>query len=78
MFLFKSKPRSANQLLDRLLDELTDEQVSLLLTGDCWDLREDCLCRTFDRFALQLRGLADEHGHLTELGLTAQAALIDG
>ena len=78
MFLFRLKPRSSNRQLDRLLDELSDAEVSLMLTGDCWELRDDCVCRSFDRFALQLRGLVTVHGEFTVLGLDVQDTLIGG
>jgi hypothetical protein len=48
--------------LDQLFDELSDPEVSLLLTGDRWELRDGCVCWSSDRFALQLRGVADVHG----------------
>jgi hypothetical protein len=63
--------------LGRLLDRLSDAQVSLLLTGDCWELRDDCACRSFERFELHRLGHVNAHGHFTPLGLAMRAALID-
>lgn len=67
---------STNRLLNRLLDELSDEQVSLILTGDCWDLRDCCVCRSLQRFEFFRWGLADVHGRLTNLGIAVQERLI--
>jgi hypothetical protein len=55
---------------------LTDEQVSLLLTGDCWQLRDDCVCRSIERFAMHKLGVVDVHGHFTPGGYASRAALI--
>lgn len=74
---FSFERHSTNRLLNRLLDELSDEQVSLILTGDCWKLRDTCVCRSMERFELFRRGLADVHGRLTALGIAVQTALID-
>jgi hypothetical protein len=60
-----------------MLDSLSDAQVSLLLTGDCWELHDDCLCRSFDRFELYRLGHVDVHGRFTTLGFAMRAALID-
>ena len=61
--------------LRRLFDQLTDEQVSVIITGDCWHLSYVCLCRSFERFDLFKLGIADVHGKLTEMGLEVQRAL---
>jgi hypothetical protein len=63
--------------LKRLLAEISDEQVSLILTGDCWSLRDSCVCRSMERFELFRWGLADVHGRLTKLGIVVQNALIN-
>jgi hypothetical protein len=60
-----------------LLDQLTDEQISLIVTGDCWDLSYVCVCRSYERFALYRMGIADVHGRLMSLGLMAQQELFD-
>lgn len=57
--------------------ELSDEQVSLLLTGDCWKLCDTCVCRSMERFELFRWGLADVHGRLTALGVAVQDRLIE-
>lgn len=73
---FSFERHSANLLLNRLLDKLSDEQVSLILTGDCWALRDTCVCRSLERFELFRWGLADVHGRLTSLGIAALERLI--
>jgi hypothetical protein len=60
-----------------LLDEISDHQVLLILTGDCWSLLGTCICRSFERFDLHRLGVTDVHGRLTGLGLRVQAALIE-
>lgn len=77
MALFRLKRHSPNRALTQLLARLSDEQFSLLLTGDCWELRDDCVCRSFRRFDLQLKGLVTVHGRFTALGSALQAAPID-
>ena len=68
---------STNRTVNRLLDELTDDQVSVLITGDCWDLSYVCVCRSCERFALFRLGIAQVHGRLTPLGLKVQNELFD-
>lgn len=59
------------------MHELSDEQVSLILTGDCWDLRDCCVCRSLERFELFRWGLTDVHGQLTKLGVAVLERLIE-
>lgn len=68
---------STNRFLNRLMDELSDEQVLLILTGDCWSLLDACVCRSFERFDLYRLGLVDVHGRLTALGVAVQDRLIE-
>ena len=68
-------PRFTNRTVNRLLDQLTDDQVSVLITGDCWKLSYVCVCRSCERFALFRLGIAEVHGRLTPLGLKVQANL---
>jgi hypothetical protein len=75
--LFNWKRRSANHALEPLLDRLTDEQISDIITGDCWDLSYVCVCRSPQRFALYRLGVADIHGRLTGLGLQVQQELFE-
>ena len=73
--LFNSKHRSTNRSLRHLLDQLTNEQISVIITGDCWDLSYVCVCRSYERFALCRLGIADAHGRLTNLGRRMQQEL---
>jgi len=63
--------------VNRLLDQLTDEQVSALIAGDCWDLSYVCVCRSVERFALFKLGIVDIHGQLTVTGLRVQQDLFE-
>jgi hypothetical protein len=69
--------QSTNHSLRRSLDRLTDEQVSIIITGDCWDLSYVCVCRSYERLALFHLGIAGAHGRLTALGLRLQLELFD-
>ena len=72
---FSFMPAFKNRTVNRLLDQLTDDQVSVLITGDCRHLSYECLCRSAERFELFRLGIADVHGRLTPLGLRVQANL---
>jgi hypothetical protein len=72
---FSWKRQSTNRSLRRSLDRLKDEQVSVIVTGDCWDLSYVCICRSYERFALCRSGVVDVHGRLTTLGLRMQQEL---
>ena len=74
---FSWKPRSTNRSLRHLLDRLTNDQVAVIITGDCWHLSYVCLCRSYKRFDLCRLGVADVHGRMTALGLRVQQKLFD-
>ena len=74
---FSFKPAFTNRTVNRLLDQLTDDQVSVLITGDCWDLSYVCVCRSVERLALFRLGIAEVHGRLTPLGLKVQQELFE-
>ena len=74
---FSFMPAFTNRTVNRLLDQLTDDQVSVLITGDCWDLDYVCVCRSVERFELLSLGVAELHGRLTPLGLKVQQELFD-
>jgi hypothetical protein len=70
--LFKLQFRLPSRTLDRLAHELSDSQFSDLITGDCWLLDNECVCRSLERFELYRIGLATIHGRLTDDGLRLQ------
>ena len=72
---FNWKPRWTSHSLDRVFDQLTDEQISVIITGDCWHLSYVCVCRSYERFSLCRMCVANVHGHLTALGLRVQQEL---
>lgn len=74
MQLIWNRP-STNRTVNRLLDQLTDDQVSVMITGDCWNLSYVCVCRSIERLDLYRLDIADVHGRLTPLGLTVQHEL---
>jgi hypothetical protein len=74
---FSWRLQSTNRSLRHLLDQLTDEQISVIVTGDCWELSDVCICRSPERFPLCCLGVADVHGRLTALGLRLQQTLFD-
>lgn len=72
MALFKSKSHLQSWRLNQLAHKLSDNQLSDMITGDCWRLDDECLCRSPERFELFRRGLATIHGRLTDDGLRLQ------
>ena len=57
--------------------EPNDNQLSDMITGDCWQLDDECLCRSPERFELYRLGLATIHGRLTDDGLGLQRSFDD-
>lgn len=67
----------SNRSVNRLLDQLTDDQVSVIVTGHCRHLSYECVCRSYERFDLRRLGIANVHGQLTPLGVKVQQELFD-
>ena len=78
MPVFRSECRLLSRTLDQLAREVTDNQLSDIITGDCWHLDDECLCRSLERFELYRLGLATIHGRLTDDGLRLQRSFDDG
>ena len=72
MPVFRFERRLPNRTLAQLAHDLTDNQLSDIITGDCWKLDDECICRSVERFELYRLGLATVHGRLTDDGLRLQ------